>query len=83
MAAKDTRGKRSYAAQVIFMLIILCSISAVNVLFLVIGNLSYLSSAYPDARIFITFALAAFCLTICMSLYHLSTMFRSKKRNTD
>ena len=83
MAVKETRVKRSYVAQMIFMLIILCSISAVNVLFLVIGNMSYLSSAYPDAKMFINFALGAFILTMCISCYHLSTMFRSRKRNTD
>ena len=67
----------------VFILIILYAVSSVNVLMLVINVLPHLPGAFIRTNILVYFAEISFGLGAFVSIYHLSTMFRRKKRKTD
>jgi len=69
--------------QVVFILIILYSISSVNVLILALNILPYLPNAFLKPYALIGFALISFVLAVFMGFYHLYSMFRKRKRKTD
>jgi Na+/H+ antiporter NhaB len=69
--------------QVVFILIILYSISSVNVLILALNILPYLPNAFLKPYALIGFAFISFVLTVFISIYHLYSMFRKRKRKTD
>jgi membrane protein implicated in regulation of membrane protease activity len=75
--------KKSTMSQIIFILIILYSVSAINVLLLAFGLLPYIPGAYLNPNMLIGFSLFSFVLTLLTSAYHLSTMIRRRKRKTD
>ena len=74
---------KSHVSQIIFILIILYCVSSINVLLLGFGILPYIPGVYLNPYMFIWFALASCVLTLIMSVYHLSTMLRRRKRKSD
>ena len=75
--------KKSNIWQVIFILIILYSISTINVLLLTISLMPFLRTAFLKTHILVAFAQISFGLVAFLSIYHLSTMFRRRKRFSD
>ena len=69
--------------QMIFILTILYAVSSINVLVIVINLLPYLRGAFFRTHILVYFAEISFGLTAFLSAYHLTTMFRRRKRKMD
>jgi hypothetical protein len=74
---------RSYLAQIIFILIILYTVSSINVLILALSIVPYLERAYLHTPVLLGFAVISFVLTLVIIAYHLYTMIHRKKRKTD
>jgi predicted membrane protein len=83
MSAKGFWLNKNQLLQVVLILIILYSISSVNVLVLALNILPYLPNAFLKPYSMIGFAAISFLLTVFMSIYHLYSMFRKRKRKTD
>jgi hypothetical protein len=84
MAEKD-RGffwGSNLVARVIFVLIAVYLAASIVVLLLAIGILP-LPNPYRNPYILMIIALISFALTACVSIYHLSTMIRRRKRKDD
>ena len=75
--------KSSAVWQIIFILIILYSVSSINVLILAMGILPYLHGAILNAPVLVYFAEISFAIAAILSIYHLSTIFRRRKRRDD
>ena len=75
--------KSSALWQIIFILIILYSVSSINVLILAMGILPYLQGAILNAPVLVYFAEISFAIASIISIYHLSTIFRRRKRRDD
>jgi putative Mn2+ efflux pump MntP len=69
--------------QVIFVLIILYNVSSINVLVLTISVLPVLQGAFLQSHVLVYFGEISFIIAAFLGIYHLSSMFRSKKRKTD
>lgn len=74
---------KSHLTRIILILVILCSVSAVNVA--VVGLALLPDMNLVDLYPFLTtgFSLFAFVFTGLIAAYHLSTMLRTKKRKED
>ena len=83
MSANGFWLNKNQLLQVIFILIILYSISSINVLILALNILPYLPNAFLKQYALIGFALISFLLAAFMGIYHLYSMFRKRKRKTD
>ena len=82
----DVKGfwlNKNQLLQVVLILIILYSISSLNVLILALNILPYLPNAFLKPYALIGFAIISFVLTAFMGFYHLYSMFRKRKRKTD
>ena len=75
--------KNSATWHVIFILVILYCVSSINVLLLAIGVLRFLPNAYLNAPVLRYFAEISFGFACFLGIYHLSTIFRRKKRRQD
>ena len=75
--------KSSIVWHIIFILIILYSVSSINVLILAIGILPFLQGALLNTSVLTYFSDISFALAAFLSIYHLSTIFRGKKRRND
>lgn len=80
---KEFWSGNNLISQVIFILIILYCFSAISVLLLVLGLLPYIDGMYLNSRVLIGFAMGSFGLSLLISIYHLSTMLRRRKRKDD
>jgi len=68
---------------IIFILIILYSVSSINVLILAVGILPFLMGAFLNTRVLTYFAEISFGIAALLSIFHLSLIFRSRKRKND
>ena len=75
--------KKRFVMQLIFVLSILYSISTINVLLLFLSILPHLPGVFLRTSVLINFALISFTLAAFFSVYHIITIFRSRKRKTD
>jgi hypothetical protein len=67
----------------VFILIILYAVSSINVLALLLGSFHHFQFILLETNILDYFAAISVILTVSLSGYHLSIMFRSRKRKTD
>ncbi|GMO52131.1 MAG: hypothetical protein Pg6C_17500 [Treponemataceae bacterium] len=74
---------RSYVAQIIFIVVILYTVSSINVLVLAMSLVPHLERSYLHPASLIGFAVISFVLTVMISAYHVYTMIYRKKRKTD
>jgi lysylphosphatidylglycerol synthetase-like protein (DUF2156 family) len=74
---------RHHIAQTIFILIILYTVSSINVLILALDIVPHLPGAYIDTSVLVAFAAVSLALTLVVGVYHLYTMIYRKKRRTD
>lgn len=74
---------KSYVAQIVFILIILYTVSSINVLVLALSLIPYLENLRFRDTVLIAFAVISFALTVFISVYHLYTMAYRKKRRSD
>ena len=75
--------KNSATWHVIFILIILYCVSSINVLILAVAIIPFLQRAYLDTNVLKYYALISLGFAGFLCLYHLSTMFRQRKRSQD
>ena len=75
--------RRSIIWQMIFILTILYAVSSINVLVIAMSILPYFNAAFFRLNILVYFADISFGLAAFFSIYHLTTMFRNKKRKMD
>ena len=68
---------------VVFILVILYNVSSINVLILVVGMLPILQGASLNTTVLTYFAEISFGICAFLCVFHLSTMFRRKKRSPD
>jgi len=68
---------------VIFILIIIYCVSSINVLVLAIGILPYIQNAFLNTRVLVYFSEIAFLLAAFLSIYHVCSIFRTRKRRHD
>jgi membrane protein implicated in regulation of membrane protease activity len=73
---------RALGLQILFIAIVLYAVSSVLVLGISLGVLPYLHYKFY-LKDNIEYAVISFLLTAAISAYHLSAMFRTKKRKTD
>jgi hypothetical protein len=67
----------------VFILIILYAVSSINVLALLLGSLHHFQFILLETNILNYFAFISVILAVSLSVYHLSIMFRNRKRKTD
>ena len=75
--------RNSATWHVIFILVILYCVSSINVLILAVAILPFLQRAYLDTNVLKYYAVISLGFAGFLSVYHLSTMFRQKKRSLD
>ena len=75
--------KNSIVWHVLFILIILFSVSSINVLILAVGMLPFLRNAHLSTPVLVYFAVMSFSIATFLSIFHKSTIFRRKKRKQD
>ena len=68
---------------IIFILIILYCVSSINVLILAVGLLPFLMGAFLNTRVLTYYAEISFGIAALLSIFHLSLIFRSRKRKND
>jgi hypothetical protein len=83
MESEECLMKKSVFVYVLFTLIIVYSVSSIVVLLLALGLVPLIHGVYLNPQVLIIFALVSFILTIAISVYHLSTVIRRRKRKTD
>ena len=83
MAITFTWLKNNAIRHVIFILIILYSVSSINVLILTIGILPLLQGAFLNTPVLGYFSIIACMLAAILGIFHASTIFRRKKRRQD
>lgn len=76
------RGK-SHISQTIFIVIIAYTVSSIVILCLAVGLFPYLPYARLNPAVCAIYAIISFGLTALISVYHLRTMFRRRKRKSD
>lgn len=80
----NIKGKKtSYLGQVIFILLLIYSVSSIAVLALTYGILPHYPGVNLKPYSVIGYALISFAGAILVGLYHITTMIRSNKRKTD
>ena len=67
----------------IFILIIIYCVSSINVLVLAIGILPYIQGAFLNTRVLVYFSEIAFLLAAFLGVYHVCSIFRTRKRRHD
>ncbi|MDR2551642.1 MAG: hypothetical protein LBD31_00530 [Treponema sp.] len=82
MSGESFLGKKSYVVQVIFILVLIYSVSSISVLILAVGLLPYVPGMVLKPTVLVAFAVISFVMAIIASLYHLSSM-RTGRRWTD
>ncbi|MDR2551641.1 MAG: hypothetical protein LBD31_00525 [Treponema sp.] len=83
MSFKEFFGEKSVPARAIFILIILYVICSIVVLLLALGIVLPRTSLYLNPYTLIGFSVVSFGFTVLISVYHLSTLIRRRKRKTD
>lgn len=83
MGFKEFLLNKSRISQVIFIVIIMYCVSSMNVLILALGIMPYIPGVYLNPYVLIVFAIISFVITLLVSIYHLSTMIRKRKRKCD
>jgi membrane protein implicated in regulation of membrane protease activity len=83
MGFKEFWSHKSRVSQVIFIVIIMYCVSSINVLLLALGIMPYIPGVYLNPYVLIAFAIISFLITLLISIYHLSTMIRRRKRKCD
>lgn len=81
----DTRffTKKGYFSQIIFILLIVCAVSCINVAMVLISILSNTAEGSLNPYMLLWFAAASCVITLIVAAYHLSTMIRRRKRLND
>lgn len=74
---------KSHVMRIVFILLILCSVSFVNIAIVGLALLPDVNLVYHYPFLTASFALLGFVFTGLIGAYHLSTMFRTKKRRED
>ena len=81
--SKTAWFRNSAIWQVIFALIILYNVSSINVLVLTISILPVLQGAFLKTHVLVYFGEISFAIAVFLSIYHMSSVFRTKKRRND
>ena len=81
--SKTAWFRNSAVWQVIFVLIILYNVSSINVLVLTVSILPVLQGAFLKSYVLVYFGEISFVLAVLLSIYHLNSIFRAKKRKND
>lgn len=81
--SKGFFSEKSAPAKVLFVLVILYAICAVVFLVLALGLGPKLNEFYYNPVKLIAFSIVSFFITVLISLYHLITLIKRRKRKTD
>ena len=68
---------------VFFLLVVMYSVSSINILILAMSVLTHIETALYSTHVLVYFALISFVLAAFVSIYHMNSMFRSQKRIQD
>jgi hypothetical protein len=84
MGYKEFYGEKSTATKLIFVLIVLYTLCSIVVLLLALGFVfPKVPSFYHNPRVLIVFSVISFVVTVVISVHHLSTLIKRRKRKTD
>jgi membrane protein implicated in regulation of membrane protease activity len=79
----DSWMAKSGVSRIIFILIILYSVTSINVMVMALGIVPFVQGMENNPLLLTWFAILSFVVTLIVSAYHLSTMLRSRKRSCD